>query len=66
MSESSEVVGGGASVAAAAPKVSAAPVEERGGGTLLEDAPRETEGSATWTGSLAGNQLDQGTTESYG
>ena len=48
MSESSEVVGGGTSVAAAAaaPEVSAAPVEEGGGGTLLEDAPRETEGSA--------------------
>ena len=47
MSESSEVVGGGTSVvAAAAPKVSAAPVEEGGRGTLLEDAPRETEGLA--------------------
>ena len=44
MSESSEVVGGETSVAA--PKVSAALVEEGGGGTLLEDAPRETEGSA--------------------
>ena len=42
MSESSEVVGGGMS----AVEVSAAPVEEEGGGTLLEDAPRETEGSA--------------------
>ena len=40
MSESSEVVGEGTSVAAAAP------VEEGGGGTLLEDAPRETEGLA--------------------
>ena len=47
MSKSSEVVGGGTSVAAATPKVSAAPVEEGGGGTLLEDAPRETEGSAS-------------------
>ena len=44
MSESSEVVGGGTSVAAL--EVSAAPVEEGGGGTQLEDAPRETEGSA--------------------
>ena len=47
MSESSEVVGGGTSIAiAAAPKVSAAPVEKGGGGTPLEDAPQETEGSA--------------------
>ena len=47
MSESSEVVGGGTSVAAAVtPEVSAAPVEEGEGGTLLEDAPLETEGSA--------------------
>ena len=46
MSESSEVVDGGTSVAAAAPEVSPTPVEEGGGGTLLEDAPRETEGSA--------------------
>ena len=48
MSESFEVVGGGTSVAATAatPEVSTAPVEEGGGGTLLEDAPRETEGSA--------------------
>ena len=46
MSESSEVVCGGTSVATATPKVSIAPVEEGGGGTLLEDAPRETEGSA--------------------
>ena len=46
MSESSEVVGGGTSVAATAPEVSTAPIEEGGGGTLLEDAPRETEGSA--------------------
>ena len=45
MSESSEVVGGGTSVAAAAPEVSTAPVEEGGGRTILEDAPRETEGS---------------------
>ena len=44
MSESSEAVGGGMS--AATPEVSAAPVEEGGGGTLLEDAPRGTEGSA--------------------
>ena len=46
MSESFEVVGGEASaaVAAAAPEVSVAPVEEGGGGILL-DAPRETEGS---------------------
>ena len=46
MSESSEVVGGGTSVTAAALEVSVAPVEEGGVGTLLEDAPRETEGSA--------------------
>ena len=47
MSESSEVVDGGTSVAVAVtPEVSAAPVEEGGGGTLLEDAPRETKGSA--------------------
>ena len=47
MFESFEVVGEGTSVAAtAAPEVSAAPIEEGGGGTLLEDAPRETEGSA--------------------
>ena len=46
MSESSEVVGRGTLVAAAAaPEVLAALVEEGGGGTLLEDAPRETEGS---------------------
>ena len=45
MSESSEVVSGGTLVAVTAPEVSAAPVEEGGGGTLLEDAPRETEGS---------------------
>ena len=41
MSESSEVVGEGPSVATAA-----APVKEGGGGTLLEDAPQETERSA--------------------
>ena len=46
MSESSEVVGGGTSVAAVALEVSAAPVEEGRGGTPLEDAPQETEGSA--------------------
>ena len=46
MSESSEVVGGGTSVATAVREVSTALVEEGGGGTLLEDAPRETEGSA--------------------
>ena len=46
MSESSEVVGEGTSVAAATPEVLVAPVEEGGGGTLLENAPRETEGSA--------------------
>ena len=46
MSESFEVVSGGTLVAAAAPEVSAAPIEEGRGGTLLEDAPRETEGSA--------------------
>ena len=46
MSESSDVVGGGTSIAAAAPEVSAAPVKEGEGGTLLEDAPREIEGSA--------------------
>ena len=44
MFESSEVVDGGTSVAA--PEVSAAPVEEGGRGTLLEDSPREIEGSA--------------------
>ena len=41
MFKSSEVVGGGISVAAL--EVSVAPVEEGGGGTPLEDAPRETE-----------------------
>ena len=46
MSESSKVVGGGTSIAAAAPEVSTAPIEEGGGGTLLEDAPREIEGLA--------------------
>ena len=47
MSESSEVVGGGTSIAiAAALEVSVAPVEKGGGGTPLEDAPQETEGSA--------------------
>ena len=46
MSESSDIVDGGTSVVATAPEVSAAPVEEGGGGTLLEDAPQETEGSA--------------------
>ena len=46
MSESSEVVCGETSIAAAPPEVSVAPVEEGGRGTLLEDAPRETEGSA--------------------
>ena len=46
MSESSKVVDGGTSVAAAAPEVAAAPVEEGGRGTPLEDAPQETEGSA--------------------
>ena len=47
MSESSEVVGGGTSVATVAPpEVSVAPVEKGRGGTLLEDAPQETEGSA--------------------
>ena len=46
MSESFDIVDGGTSVAAVAPKVSAAPVEEEGGGILLDDAPRETEGSA--------------------
>ena len=46
MSESFEVVDGGTSVVAvAAPEVSAAPIEEGGGRTLLEDAPREIEGS---------------------
>ena len=45
MSESSEVVGGGTSVAAAPPEVPAAFVEEGRGGTPLEDAPQETEGS---------------------
>ena len=47
MSESSEVVDEGTSAAAPPPpEVSAAPVEEGGRGTLLEDAPRETEGLA--------------------
>ena len=47
MSEPSEVVDGGTSVAViVVPEVSATPVEEGGGGTLLEDAPRETEGLA--------------------
>ena len=47
MFESSEIVGGGTSTAAAPPpEVSAVPVEEGGGETLLEDEPRETEGSA--------------------
>ena len=46
MSKSSDVVSGGTSIAAAAPEVSAAPVKEGGGGTLLEDAPREIDGSA--------------------
>ena len=46
MSESSEVVGEEPSVVAvAALEVSVAPVEEGEGGTPLEDAPRETEGS---------------------
>ena len=43
MSKSSEVVGGGTSVVAAVPEVSATPVEEGRGGTLLEDALRKTE-----------------------
>ena len=46
MFESFEVVDGGTSIAVAAPEVSAAPVEEGGGGTILEDAPQEIEGSA--------------------
>ena len=47
MSESSEVVGKGTLVAAVvALEVSAALVEKGGRGTLLEDVPRETEGSA--------------------
>ena len=46
MSESFDLVGGGTSIAAATPEVSAAPVKEGGGGTLLEDAPREIDGSA--------------------
>ena len=47
MFESSEGVGGGTSVAVPPPpEVSADPVEEGGGGTPLEDVPRETEGSA--------------------
>ena len=47
MFESSEVVGGG-TLAVAALEVSAAatPLEEGGGGTSLEDAPRGLEGSA--------------------
>ena len=45
MSKLFEVVGEGTSVAAtAAPEVSATLAEEGGGGPLLEDAPRETEG----------------------
>ena len=47
MFESSKVVGRGTSIVAAPPpEVSAAPVEKGGKGTLLEDAPREAEGSA--------------------
>ena len=50
MSESSEVVSGGTSATAAAtiavPEVSVALIEEGGGGTLVEDAPQEPEGSA--------------------
>ena len=47
MSESSEVVDGGTLVVAiAVPEVSVTPIEEGGGGTLLEYAPRETERSA--------------------
>ena len=48
MSESSEVVSGGTSTTATAiaPEISAAPIEEGGRGTLLEDAPQGTEGSA--------------------
>ena len=47
MSESSKVVDGGTSIAAPPPpEVSTAPVEEGGRGALLEDAPREAEGSA--------------------
>ena len=47
MFESFEVVGGGTLVAPPPPsEVSAAPVKEGGRGTLLEDAPQETEGSA--------------------
>ena len=44
MSESSKVIDGGTLVAAP-PEVSAAPIEEGEGGTPLEDAPQETEGS---------------------
>ena len=41
MCESSKVISGGtsATIAATAPEVSAAPVEEGGRGTLLEDGP---------------------------
>ena len=49
MSESSKVAGGGTSASVAASldaSTVSAPVEEGGGGTLLEDAPQETEGSA--------------------
>ena len=45
MSESSEVVSGGMS-AALPPEVSVALIEEGGGGTLVEDALQEPEGSA--------------------
>ena len=47
MFKSSEVVSGGTSavVVAAVPEVSAAPVEEGGGRTLVEDAPQGPEGS---------------------
>ena len=48
MSESSGAVDGGTSASAAVPEglAAAIPVKEGGGETLLEDAPRETEGSA--------------------
>ena len=46
MSKSSEVVGGGTSATAPEVSATAAPVEEGGGGTSLEDAPRGPEGLA--------------------
>ena len=50
MSESSKVVSGGTSVA------TAAPVEKGEGGTLLEDAPRETTGSESAKDVIRGSE----------